>query len=367
MTAFLNRSFRFASIGTALIFVCLCATGCGAKVDPPAVVPDPPRVTLKVEARPADSPELSRTHKFDELNREFEVEIAYRDKSKGTEILNRESGVVVEFTRTVPGADTLQQHCKYNKKGALVWEELYHSNGKVRQRRQWQTNGDRELQQFVTDGTSEIQRALIRKNGSGEWIQRLQDPLSGKVKGIYQKYIWQANGDFVREEYDYQTSSFLLWRAVGTGDALVVDALRADQSLEFRHYHKATIQDAAQGSFRPPWTLEKSEVFDVDGKTVKRTFFYRGNAAEVHFPLPGGGKRVVETISAINRMRFGRLDITVKGEKVYDAAGKLVSEQQGATSADLRDLSPVQDYMLSQFRYLPRDPKTQMEPLFDAR
>ncbi len=366
-----HRTLKIAGAACAAALLCFSLTGCG-KTETPVVEPPPQsKVTIKVEPRPADSPEQTRIHKFDEFDREFETEIAYRDNSKGLEIRNPTTGDVHEFKKWYPGVSTLQQHAKYTR-GELVWEELYHSNGKLQQRRTWHKNGDREMQQFVTDGTSEVGRVLIRKDGSGEWIQRIQDWRTGAVKGTRQRITWKPNGDLVREEYDYQNGTTLLTRAETNGENLVLDILRPDGTVLYRQYHKAVEQPKAppgQMRIRPfgsPWNLQKVEALAADGKTVEKTFFFSGarfaqQPVEVHIPRANGGKIVVET-----GMDDRTGELKVKGEKVYDKDGKLVSEQKDQTSVKTEELKA--EYRATQPAYnVQRNLKIQLESYFQQR
>lgn len=336
------RVFRAVAGIAALGLVCFTLTGCGGSQPDTPTEPQPPqpKVTLKIETCDPDSPMQTRLHKIDELGREFEVEIAYRDKTKGWEIYNPNTGSLVEFKRTHADHKVLRQHAKYSG-GKLVWEELYHTNGKVQQRRQWMKNGDRQMTQYVADGTTEVTTLIVRKDGSGELVQRIQDWQTQTVKGMRQKLVWQANGDTVREEYDYQDGKTLLTRATSTGDKLVVEGLRKDGSLHFRQYHTGVATDTARTRpFNSPWTLNKVEMFSQDGKSVERVFNYDGTnpypivPQTVDFPLPGGGKRVVEC------GMDEKSQLVVKGEKVYDANGQLVSEQKDKTDAKVEDLKP---------------------------
>lgn len=364
MTKQWHRAFRPLAGLFALATVCFALTGCSdTKPDTPAQPqPTQPKVTLKIEACPADSPEQTRLHKIDELGREFEVEIAYRDKTKGWEIYNPNTGTLVEFKRSHADHKVLRQHAKYAR-GVLVWEELYHTNGKVQQRREWLKNGDRQLVQYVADGTTEVTTLLLRADGSGEWVQKIQDWSTKTVKGMRQKQVWQANGDAVREEYDYQNGTTLLTRATSTGDKLVVEGFRSDGTVQFRQYQKAAPGDQNKRTFLPPWQLERVELLSADGKTVEREFHYDVNEAypyvpsSVHFPMPGGGKRVVECTSDMQRQ------LQVKGEKVLDATGKVLSEKTGSTDAKLEELKP--DYRWVQPAHnFPRNLKQQVEQWF---
>lgn len=368
----MNRVLKFTGGVFAAAFLCVALTGCGdSKKEPVEPEPQQPKVTIKVEPQPADSPEMTRIHKFDEFDRRFETEIAYRDKSKGLQTYNPASGDIVEFKRWYPSTSTLQQHQKFTH-GQLMWEETYHNTGKVQQRRMWHKNGDRELLQFTTDGVSEVGKVLIRKDGSGEWIQRIQDWQTGKVKGIRQLYTWKPNGDLVREEYDYQNGTTLLTRAETNGENLVLDIYQSGKVI-YRQYHKLNPPTKVPGTnpgemrmirpFGSPWILQKTEVMGADGKTVERTFIFNGTASwpgqpvAVHFPQPGGGKMVVETGTD------NQGGVTVKGEKVYDKDGKLVSEQQGKTSAKTEDLKA--DYRAMQQAYnVQANLKAQMEAYF---
>lgn len=365
MTKLWHRAFRPLAGFAALATVCFLLTGCGdSKPDTPAqpTQPTPPKVTLKVEACPENSPEQTRLHKIDELGREFEVEIAYRDKTKGWEFYNPNTGTMVEFKRTHADHKVLRQHAKYVR-GVLVWEELYHTNGKVQQRREWLKNGDRQLVQYVADGVTEVTTLVLRADGSGEWVQKIQDWSTKTVKGMRQKQVWQANGDAVREEYDYTDGKTLLTRATSTGDNLVVEGYRKDGTVLFRQYHKALSADInAKRTFLPPWKLQRVELLSDDGKSIVREFHFGDEPYPyvprfVHFPMAGGGKRIVECAADANSQ------LEVKGEKVYDAAGKLVSEQTGKTDASLEELKP--DYRwVQQAHNFPRNLKQQVEQWF---
>lgn len=368
----MQRTVKYLSAVGAAMLLCFALTGCSdKKAELPPPVDPTPKVTIKVEPMPAESPEQTRVHKLDEFGREFETEIAYRDNSKGLEIWNPTTSALVEFKRWYPGSTTLQRHGKYTA-GKLVWEEQYHSNGKVSQRRLWHKNGDREYLQFSSDGTSELGKVLIRKDGSGEWIQRNQDWRTGKVQGMRQRYTWEANGDLVREEYDYQNGTTLLNRAATKGDNLVVDIFRPDGTVEFRQYHKAPPAPPSNGGNNnaPPtgfrvrwsWILEKVEVFAADGKTLVKSFIctaqrFGSQPSEVHVPQANGGKIVVEI------GYDDRGELKVKGEKVFDKDGKLVSEQKDQTSVKTDDLKA--DYRAVQPAYnVLRNVKNQLEGYF---
>ena len=338
-----HRALRCTASAAALALMCFSLTGCGDNKTETPTQPEPPqaKVTLKIEARPESSGEQTRIHKIDELGRELEVEIAFRDKTKGWEIYNPDSGALVEVKRTHTNHKVLQLHIKY-KGGKIVWEERYYPNGKLQQSRVWHKNGDRELRQYVNDGTTELTRLLIRQDGSGQWIQYRQDWQSRTVKGIAQSFTWTANGDSTREMYNQADGTTLISRSEKNGDNLVVSGLRADGTLLYKQYHKSSgDEQSRRNSFLPPWILQKVELYSADGKTIEREFHYDGSLpypycpSSVHFPMPGGGKRVVECTP---NPQTSEAEVT--GEKIFDASGNLVSEQTGQTGASLADLKP---------------------------
>ncbi len=362
-----NRSGTVACGAALLLLACLplLSTGC-SKSRPTVQQSIASQARTTVELCPPGSPEQFRRHKFDELGREFQTEITYRDKSTGIEFRNPNTGALIEFKRTHPDSATLSRYCRYVN-GQLVFEELYHQSGKLQQRRQWHSNGDRELQRFTQDGVSELLKVLVRKDGSGELIDRLEDWGTGRIKGIQYQYQWESNGDFVRDQYDFINGKTLFTRCHCQGNTLVVSLYRTDGTVQFRQYHKpVNSSDPNRRPSTPPWAVEKVEVLDWDGKTVEKVFYFDGTLYQtipdaVHFPVSGGGKLVVETRAGAIRQN-GERDIEVTAEKVYDAAGKLTS-QKTSTTIEENQLRPWQPHV-EPVHNLPRNLRSLVEAYF---
>lgn len=282
--------------------------------------PTAPTGSQKIEAMPETSEEAVRIHRFDAAGVKYEIEITYRDGTRGLETLST-MGAVKEYKRFQPGSGKLLLQTKYSADGKrIVMRETFYKSGKIQEKLEHQKNGERRMSRYAETGEL-IELAVLNADGSGDYGRYAR---RGNAYVIYLVQRWKADGELFVELYDREGRA--MRRHVLKNGQLTSEGFRStDGKLSFRQFWQVrSAEEMRSAPFAGQFKLLKVEVIAEDGK-IQRTLFF-GNQ------VPGNRADRAEIPQADGSVR----EIVADGgtaEKVFvrDAAGgrKEVTAEEG--------------------------------------
>lgn len=286
----------------------------------------------KLEPMDENSGEFSRRHVFDELDREVETQINYRNGESATYYF-REDGKTREYVRRAKNG-TVKQRKVYDKDGTTVLEgQESRSDGTTLWVMEKQADGSTKTTTYWFDG-KRVFSVEIRKPG-----------------GSFETSFYHKNGQLWSKQY-------------GTGTKVAVEEhfdRNGVQTLRIESPNPTTsvviVYDKGKPQARQTWkietnswsgtmhTLQQVEELDANGKvTRKLTMDSGGWSVKETETFNADGTRVVRTL---------RYDGTIGKEETFDKAGKSTAVKE--YKDDERITETVDRQLLR--RSYPDDPK----------
>ncbi|MBY0358523.1 MAG: hypothetical protein K2W82_11025 [Candidatus Obscuribacterales bacterium] len=310
-----NQTKRLSTLSAAfLICSLLFISGCRSPEADKTPAPSPPVRTQKVEVMPEDSPEQSRRHVYDEIGRELELHISYRNKEQASTYF-REDGTKSEVTVTKDNGK-LKSRIVYGEDGQTVvegketrdddttlWTMESLPDGSVKKTTFWY-DGNRKFSEEISSKNS-YSLTYFRKGGS---VWRKKSGTS--AKNLKQEEHFDKNGK-VTARVDWLSDKqkiVTIFNTDGSKDTSATYVLQQNQWGD--SWQLTTIDDFTAGKLTRKIIIGENgygpkeiQVFNDDGSKVVRqlrtdypyntlqeeTFDKDGNSTGVTKFGPNGG------------------------------------------------------------------------------